>query len=119
VVTVPKTVSFVASISSLDKPLKGFYFQVRSKKPTRILNTKVTKKKTMLGPAVLLIGASGFVGSAVSEEFLAQKSKFRTVAVLAAPEKVDKFRGVEEKGIKIIIGSSTDSSSYRGKHISR
>lgn len=69
----------------------------------------------MSGPAVLLIGASGFIGSAVSEEFLAQKLKFRTVAVLAAPEKADKFKGVEAQGIKIVIGSFTDSSSYRGK----
>jgi uncharacterized protein YbjT (DUF2867 family) len=70
----------------------------------------------MPGPAVLLIGASGFIGSAVSQEFLAQKWKFRTVAVLAAPEKIDRFRGVKAQGIKIVIGSSTDSSSYKGKH---
>jgi nucleoside-diphosphate-sugar epimerase len=70
----------------------------------------------MPGPAVLLIGASGFIGSAVSQEFLAQKWKFRTVAVLAAPEKINKFKGVKAQGIKIVIGSSTDSSSYKGKH---
>lgn len=54
----------------------------------------------MSGPAVLLVGASGFLGGAVSNEFLAQKSKFRMIAALAAPEKADKFKDMEEQGMK-------------------
>lgn len=41
----------------------------------------------MSGPAVLLIGASGFIGTAVSQAFLEQKSKFKKVATLVAPGK--------------------------------
>jgi uncharacterized protein YbjT (DUF2867 family) len=73
----------------------------------------------MSGPAVLLIGGSGYVGGAVSQEFLAQKSKFRTIAVLAAPEKVDKFNDVESQGMQVVVGSSTDSSLYQGEHMSK
>lgn len=69
----------------------------------------------MSKPAVLLIGASGFLGSAVTEEFLTQKSKFKEVAILAAPEKVVKFEGVRARGVKIVVGSFTDSSSFKGK----
>ena len=63
---------------------------------------------------MLLIGASGFLGSAVTKEFLAQKSKFKRVAVLAAPEKADKFKHIEAQGMTIVVGSSTDNSSYKG-----
>jgi uncharacterized protein YbjT (DUF2867 family) len=73
----------------------------------------------MSGPAVLLVGASGYVGTAVSQEFLAQKSKFKKIAALASLEKVDKFKDLESKGMEIVIGSSTDSSSYQGELTSK
>lgn len=73
----------------------------------------------MSGPAVLLIGASGFLGTAISQELLIQKSKFKKIAALAAPEKAAKFKDIEAQGMEIVIGSATDSSSYKGELTSK
>jgi len=66
-----------------------------------------------MAPTVLLIGASGTLGSLVVEEFIKHLSKFDKVGILAEPSKVSKFETVT-KGIQIVLGSFLDPKSYAG-----
>ncbi|KAM3072514.1 hypothetical protein ACMFMG_009312 [Clarireedia jacksonii] len=68
----------------------------------------------MSSQSVLLIGASGFLGRYMTQEFLAQKSKFARVAILADPSKVDKFAEVSQQGMEIVVGSFLEPSSFNG-----
>ena len=69
----------------------------------------------MSSQSVLLIGASGFLGPHISGEFLAQKSKFARVAILAEKDKLAKFEKEAQAGLEIVVGSFLDSDSFRGK----
>lgn len=109
-----KRPSTVTGIQAISTQLQSIPNQRRkSNSNNNVPNNQ--NQENMSGPAVLLIGASGFMGAAVSQAFLAQKSKFKKIGVLAVPEKADKFKEVEAQGMEIVIGSSTDSSSYQGK----
>lgn len=65
-------------------------------------------------PSVLIIGAGGYLGKPMCEEFLAQKSKFKRIAILTTEERKAKFRTVEADGLELVLGSFLDPSSFRG-----
>jgi hypothetical protein len=65
-------------------------------------------------PSVLVIGASGALGTQVIEEFINQSSSFSRVAVLSDSTKVSKFLHLKTSGIEIVVGSFLDGSVYRG-----
>jgi NmrA-like family len=71
----------------------------------------------MSNQSVLLIGASGYIGRFVAQEFLAQNSKFARVAILADASKVDKFAEISSQGMEIVVGSFLDPKSFKGKLI--
>jgi uncharacterized protein YbjT (DUF2867 family) len=65
--------------------------------------------------SVLIIGASGAFGQPLLQEFIRQKSSFKSIAVLASnSDKAASYTWATEKGIKIVVGSFLDSSSYTG-----
>ncbi|KAF2494836.1 NAD(P)-binding protein [Lophium mytilinum] len=68
----------------------------------------------MASPSVLLIGASGWLGVHVSNEFLHNRSSFTRLAILTTESKRHKFTDMETKGFELIIGSYTDASSFKG-----
>jgi uncharacterized protein YbjT (DUF2867 family) len=73
----------------------------------------------MPSPSVLLIGAGGYIGRAVSKEFLSQKSKLARVAILADVSKVEKFAEISKEGMEVVVGSFFEPSSFKGKpHLS-
>ncbi|KAJ7023612.1 hypothetical protein C8F04DRAFT_1257903 [Mycena alexandri] len=67
-----------------------------------------------MAPSVIVVGASGAVGRPLMEEFLAQKSQFRRIAVLSDPSKVSRFIEVQAKGIEVVEGSFLEAKSYEG-----
>src|SRR5579863_6918039 len=69
----------------------------------------------MSSQSVLLIGASGYIGRVVAQEFLVQKSKFARVAILADASKVNKFADISSQGMEIVVGSFLEASSFKGK----
>ncbi len=68
----------------------------------------------MSDQSILLIGASGNLGPYVVNEFLAQKSKFARVAILAEQSKVEKFDAAAKAGMEIVVGSFLDFKSFAG-----
>lgn len=68
-------------------------------------------------PSVLIIGASGYLGKPMCAEFLAQRSKFKRIAILTTEEKKAKFAKVEADGLELVLGSFTDPSSFKGSYI--
>ena len=70
----------------------------------------------MSSQSVLIVGASGYIGRVVAQEFLAQKSKFARVAILSAVSKVEKFVDIAKSGMEVVIGSFLEPSSFKGKH---
>ncbi|KAF1996682.1 NAD(P)-binding protein [Amniculicola lignicola CBS 123094] len=68
----------------------------------------------MDAPAVLIIGAGGYLGGPIWKELLHQKSHFSRVAILADESKVDKFSEAKASGVEIIVGSFTDPASFKG-----
>lgn len=68
-----------------------------------------------MGPTVLVIGASGSMGSLVMKEFINHRSSFGRVGVLTDPAKESKFAQLKEQGFDVILGSYTDPASYEGK----
>jgi Semialdehyde dehydrogenase, NAD binding domain len=65
--------------------------------------------------SVLIIGASGAFGQPLLQEFLNQKSSFKSIAILASStQKAAKFSHLEEQGVKIVVGSLLDPKSYIG-----
>jgi hypothetical protein len=69
----------------------------------------------MSSQSVLLIGASGYIGRIVAQEFLSQKTKFARVAILTDASKVDKFAEISSQGMEIVVGSFLEPSSFKGK----
>jgi nucleoside-diphosphate-sugar epimerase len=69
----------------------------------------------MSSQSVLLIGASGYLGHVVAQEFLNQKLKFARIAILAEASKVDRFTEISQQGMEIVIGSFLEPSSFKGK----
>jgi uncharacterized protein YbjT (DUF2867 family) len=67
-----------------------------------------------MAPSVLIIGASGVVGRPLVQEFLKNKSSFASIAVLSDPTKVSRFTEVQSQGVKLVIGSFLETSSYKG-----
>jgi uncharacterized protein YbjT (DUF2867 family) len=67
-----------------------------------------------MAPSIIILGASGNVGPFIIAELLNQRSKFNRIAILAAPEKVDKFADAKSKGVEIVVGSFLDSVSFTG-----
>ncbi|KAJ7323281.1 hypothetical protein DFH08DRAFT_887843 [Mycena albidolilacea] len=67
-----------------------------------------------MAPSVLIIGASGVVGRPLVQEFLKNKSSFASIAVLSDPTKVSRFTEVQSQGVKLVIGSFLEASSYKG-----
>jgi uncharacterized protein YbjT (DUF2867 family) len=72
-------------------------------------------EKVTMGPTVLVIGASGSMGSLVMKEFINHRSSFGRVGVLTDPAKESKFAQLKEQGFDVILGSYTDPASYEGK----
>jgi 5,10-methylene-tetrahydrofolate dehydrogenase/methenyl tetrahydrofolate cyclohydrolase len=73
-----------------------------------------TKPASMDSPSVLIIGASGFIGSPVLKELMRQRTSFSRVAVLTEASRVHKFADAQANGVKIVIGSFTDPASFKG-----
>jgi uncharacterized protein YbjT (DUF2867 family) len=67
-----------------------------------------------MAPSVLIIGASGVVGRPLVQEFLKNESSFASIAVLSDPTKVSRFTEVQSQGVKLVIGSFLEASSYKG-----
>ncbi|KAJ7140764.1 hypothetical protein C8R44DRAFT_827641 [Mycena epipterygia] len=67
-----------------------------------------------MAPSVLIIGASGFVGRPLLQEFLKNKSKFTRIAVLADPAKISRFVEMQSEGVEVVVGSYLDAQSYKG-----
>ncbi|CAG8956480.1 hypothetical protein HYFRA_00003866 [Hymenoscyphus fraxineus] len=66
--------------------------------------------------SVLILGATGTIGSKISHELSVQKSKFQRAAFLtplsdAGPKKEDRYAKV---GLERVVGSLSDSASYTG-----
>ena len=72
--------------------------------------------KPMSSQSVLLIGAGGYIGRAVAQEFLSQKSKFARVAILADLPKVGKFAEISSEGMEVVMGNFLEPNSFKGKH---
>jgi uncharacterized protein YbjT (DUF2867 family) len=72
----------------------------------------------MMAPSVIVVGAGGNFGPAIVQALLARKSDFRRIAILAAPEKKDKFAKFAAQGMEIVIGDFTDSASFKGTALS-
>jgi len=70
----------------------------------------------MSSQSVLIIGASGYIGSVVAQEFLVQKSKFARVAILSDVSKVEKFADIARSGMEVVVGSFLEPSSFKGEH---
>ena len=68
----------------------------------------------MDSPSVLVIGASGFIGSPVLKELTRQRTSFSRVAILTEASKVHKFADAQANGVEIVIGSFTDPVSFKG-----
>ncbi|KAH7021893.1 hypothetical protein EDB80DRAFT_877451 [Ilyonectria destructans] len=68
----------------------------------------------MSSQSVLVIGASGYIGPHITKEFLAQKSKFARIAILADPSKVSKFTQEAETEVEIVVGSFLESAPFKG-----
>ena len=69
----------------------------------------------LMSISVLIIGASGAFGQPLLQEFIRQKSSFKTIAVLAAtPQKAENYAWASEKGVKVVTGSFLDPKSYEG-----
>jgi hypothetical protein len=65
--------------------------------------------------SVLIIGASGAFGQPLLREFIRKKSSFKTIAVLAANEqKAASYAWASDQGVKIVVGSFLQPSSYEG-----
>jgi hypothetical protein len=65
--------------------------------------------------SVLILGASGAFGNPLLQEFIRQKSAFKSIAVLAANEKkAASYTWAEAEGVRIVVGSFLDSKSYEG-----
>ncbi|KAE9370333.1 NAD(P)-binding protein, partial [Stipitochalara longipes BDJ] len=64
--------------------------------------------------SVLIIGAGGYIGRVVAQEFLSQKSKFARVAILSDESKVGKFAEIAKGGMEVVIGSFLEPSSFKG-----
>src|SRR5579859_4972852 len=69
----------------------------------------------MASQTVLLIGASGFIGRVVAQEFLSQKSRFARVAILTDASKAQKFNEISAMGMEVVVGSYLEPSSFLGK----
>ncbi|KAH6988846.1 hypothetical protein BKA56DRAFT_476827 [Ilyonectria sp. MPI-CAGE-AT-0026] len=67
----------------------------------------------MSSQSVLLIGASGYIGPHITKAFIAQKSKFARIAILADPSKVSKFTQEAEAGVEIVVGSFLESTLFK------
>jgi uncharacterized protein YbjT (DUF2867 family) len=68
----------------------------------------------MPSQSVLLIGAGGYIGRTVSQEFLSQKPKFARIAILADASKVEKFAEISKEGMEVVVGSFFEPSSFKG-----
>jgi uncharacterized protein YbjT (DUF2867 family) len=62
--------------------------------------------------SIVLIGASGALGKPLLDELLRQKSSFKRIAVLTAPERVSKFN---DSGVEVIAKSFYDPQTYEGQ----
>lgn len=67
-----------------------------------------------MAPSVIVVGASGNFGPSIVQALISHKSSFNRIAILSAPEKKDKYTKYESRGVEIVVGSYTDSDSYKG-----
>ena len=65
-------------------------------------------------PSVLLIGASGALGSPVTDQFVRQKKEFSRIGILTQADRAAKFEERREQGVDIIVGSLYDKNAYKG-----
>ena len=66
------------------------------------------------GPSILLVGASGYIGRPLAQEFIRQKDKFSRLAILTEESKKDKFSEVVAQGFEHVYGSFHDVESFKG-----
>ncbi|KIX92229.1 uncharacterized protein Z520_12110 [Fonsecaea multimorphosa CBS 102226] len=65
----------------------------------------------MADVSVLLIGASGALGKPLLDELIRQRHQFKRIAILATPERANKFSNV---GVEVVVGSFFEVKSYQG-----
>jgi FlaA1/EpsC-like NDP-sugar epimerase len=65
--------------------------------------------------SVLLVGAGGAFGQPLLEEFIRQKTAFKSIGLLSSTEKkVAKYAWAAKQGVKVVVGSFLQSKSYEG-----
>jgi uncharacterized protein YbjT (DUF2867 family) len=68
----------------------------------------------MSAPSILLIGAGGYLGNPVTQEILANRSRFDRIAILTEESKKTKFAGHEKKGFQLVLGAFDSPGSFKG-----
>ncbi|KAK9366243.1 hypothetical protein V1509DRAFT_299084 [Lipomyces kononenkoae] len=67
-----------------------------------------------MAPSVIIVGAGGNLGPSIVQALLERREDFGRVAILAAPEKKDKFAKSEAQGMELVLGDYKDSNPYKG-----
>lgn len=68
----------------------------------------------MTAPSVLIIGAGGYVGGPMTQEILANRSRFNRIAILTNESKKQKFAKHEAKGFELVLGPFDSPESFKG-----
>jgi uncharacterized protein YbjT (DUF2867 family) len=68
----------------------------------------------MSAPSILLIGAGGYLGGPVTQELLANRSRFNRIAILTQESKKEKFTEHEAKGFELVLGAFDSPDSFKG-----
>lgn len=68
----------------------------------------------MSAPSIILIGAGGYLGKPVTQELLANRSRFNRIAILTQESKKAKFAEHEASGFELVLGALESPDSFRG-----
>ena len=68
----------------------------------------------MSAPSILLIGAGGYLGGPVTQELLANRSRFNRIAILTEEAKKQKFVEHKAKGFELVLGAFDSPDSFQG-----
>ena len=75
----------------------------------------------MFQPAnILVFGATGLIGTFITQQLLAAKSNFKRIAIFTSPNTVETKKEVVEKlkaqGVEFIIGDVTNEKDVRAAY---
>jgi hypothetical protein len=74
----------------------------------------LTAHHTMSAPSIILVGAGGYLGKPVTQELLANRSRFDRIAILTQESKRAKFAEHEASGFELVLGALDSPDSFRG-----